>query len=322
MTHSPPCSPPPCSRLMEDALLRYLLLLFISHRLVMFPLSYSFRKLRVSSHNRRILEQVEMNLWGLSLQNSLQVLAEETAPCALPAFPHCPPGCPGQRGTEETGWKLPQPSPSRRCWQLLMQQTSHLPGVMGSGKVRVPLPSIRALPWLRVQEGGAHLLHVKRGKEGGRGAGARKWEGPRHRWAGASGSSWGRPGMAPGGPGSGGFRRDSPHLLVGAAFEALGWESRPDSGALAQAVLKGCSITGYAGQTSRWAQRGGEAWGRHPSWRPRRSVSGTVQAGVLHSCRVPGWTERWGWSEPWSAPLGWGRAELPAAGAPGEQGPA
>lgn len=53
----------------------------------------------------------------------------------------------------------------------------------------------------------------------------------------------------------------------------------------------------------------------------RGGVSGAVRAGVVHRCRVPGWTERWGWSEPWSAPLGWGRAEPPAVGAPGEQGP-
>ena len=38
----------------------------------------------------------------------------------------------------------------------------------------------------------------------------------------------------------------------------------------------------------------------------RGGVSGAVRAGVVHRCRVPGWTERWGWSEPWSAPLGWG----------------
>lgn len=155
----------------------------------------------MSSHNRRILEQVEMNLWGLSLQNSLQVLAEETAPRALPAFPHCPPGCPGQRGREETGWKLPQPSPSCRCWHLLMQQTFHLPGVVGSGEVRVPLPSIRALPWLRVQEGGAHLLHAKRGKEGGNGGGAGGSE------AGGSPAQMG-----------GGFRK-----LVGEAWHGTRW---------------------------------------------------------------------------------------------------
>lgn len=53
----------------------------------------------------------------------------------------------------------------------------------------------------------------------------------------------------------------------------------------------------------------------------RGDVSRTVQAGVLHGYRIPGWTERWGWSEPWSALLGWGRAEPPAAGDPGEQGP-
>nr|XP_020748157.1 transcription factor MafK isoform X1 [Odocoileus virginianus texanus] len=50
------------------------------------------------------------------------------------------------------------------------------------------------------------------------------------------------------------------------------------------AVLEGCSITGYVGQASRWAQRGGEAWGRHPSWRPRRSA---VQEGMsLGPCRL------------------------------------
>lgn len=39
---------PPTFSAMGDASLRYLLLLFISHGLVVFPLSYSFRKLKVS----------------------------------------------------------------------------------------------------------------------------------------------------------------------------------------------------------------------------------------------------------------------------------
>lgn len=59
--------------------------------------------------------------------------------------------------------------------------------------------------------------------------------------------------VAPGVAASGG----TPRLLVGAVLEALGWESRPDSGARAQAVPKGCSINGDAGQASRWARRGG-----------------------------------------------------------------
>ena len=89
--------------------------------------------------------------------------------------------------------------------------------------------------------------------------------------------------VAPGVAASGG----TPRLLVGAVLEALGWESRPDSGARAQAVPKGCSINGDAGQASRWARRGGGACGRHPRWRPRRSV---VREGVsLGPCGL-GWS--------------------------------
>lgn len=102
----------------------------------------------------------------------------------------------------------------------------------------------------------AHLLHMKRGEEGGngRGAGAWKWEGPRHRWAGGfkklvgeawHGNRWPWEWRLQEGP--------PPRLLVGAAFEALGWECRPDSGGRAQVVPKGCSINGDAGQASRWA---------------------------------------------------------------------
>lgn len=61
-SRSPP--QPPCSLLMEDVLLRYLLLLFISHGLVVFPLSYGFRKLKVISANHSTSEQVDRNLSG------------------------------------------------------------------------------------------------------------------------------------------------------------------------------------------------------------------------------------------------------------------
>ena len=30
--------------------------------------------------------------------------------CGWPAFLRCPPGCPGQRGREDTGWNAPAPS--------------------------------------------------------------------------------------------------------------------------------------------------------------------------------------------------------------------
>lgn len=129
--------------------------------------------------------------------------------------------------------------------------------------------------------------------------------------------------MVTGGPGSDGFRRDSPACL---------WElrrgdgSRPNSGARARAVPKGCSIGGDAGQASRCVC-GGVGLGPPPKLETqeerstRAGVSGAVQAGVVHGRRVPGWTERWGRSEPWPAPRGWGRAEPPAVGAPGEQVP-
>lgn len=126
---------------------------FISRRLV-FPLSYSFRKLRVSSYSCRILEQVEMNLRGLSLQthsspqgNSLLAphLPEGRAPRPVPGvagLPFCAAhlGARG-RGAERRQGGAPQAPPSCRCWHLLMQRASHLPGVAGSGEVRVPLPS-------------------------------------------------------------------------------------------------------------------------------------------------------------------------------------
>lgn len=106
------------------------------------------------------------------------------------------------------------------------------------------------------------------------------------------------------------------------------WDGNPDQtrGPVPRRCQRAAASTGMQAKPA--GGRGGEGG----LWPPptletqeergaRGGVSGAVRAGVVHRCRVPGWTERWGWSEPWSAPLGWGRAEPPAVGAPGEQGP-
>ena len=238
---------------------------------------------------------------------------------------------------------MPQPPPSRRRWHLLMKQASHLPGVVGSGEVRAPLPSTHR---------GRQALDRKAsaGPERCPGCVLRRGCPPptrearqgRGQWQRGRSSEVGRPpaqmsgglqevrggGLAQqqvalGVAASGG----TPCLLVGAVLETLGWESRPDSGARAQVVPKGCSINGGAGQASRRARRDRGLW-PPPTLRAREErgarggISGAVRAGVVHSCRVPGWTERWGWSEPWSAPLGWGRAEPLPWGLQGSSGPA
>ena len=92
---------------------------FISRRLV-FPLSYSFRKLRVSSYSCRILEQVEMNLQGLSLQthsspqgNSLLAphLPEGRAPRPVPGVAGLPTWVPGAEGQRGDRVERPRPLP-------------------------------------------------------------------------------------------------------------------------------------------------------------------------------------------------------------------
>ena len=132
---------------------------------------------------------------------------------------------------------------------------------------------------------------------------------------GASGSPWGRPDVVTGGLGSDGFRRDAPCLPVGA--KALGWESRPNAGARAWAVPKGCSIGGDAGQASRWVW--GAGLGPPPKLETqeersaRAGVSRAMQAGVVHGRRVPGWTEV-GLVGALVGPAGLGQSRTPCRG--------